>query len=38
MICFELFAVGTSTVSGILHDTVCAINIIFRDQIVWLSG
>ena len=26
-LCFELFAIGTSTVSSVIHDTCCAINI-----------
>jgi hypothetical protein len=37
-ICSELFAVGTSTVSGILYDTVRAINVVLRDQIAWPTG
>jgi hypothetical protein len=37
-ICYELFAVGTSTVSSILHDTVHAINVVLCDQISWPIG
>jgi hypothetical protein len=37
-ICSELFAVGTSTTSSIVHDTICAINIVLRDQIAWPCG
>jgi hypothetical protein len=34
----ELFAVGTSTVSSILHSTVRAVNVVLRDQISWPTG
>jgi hypothetical protein len=34
----ELFAIGVSTVSNILHDTVRAINVVLRDQISWPTG
>jgi hypothetical protein len=37
-ICSELFAVGSSIVSSIVHDTVRAINIVLRDQIAWPRG
>jgi hypothetical protein len=38
IICLELFAVGTSTVSNILHDTIRVLNVVFRDQISWPTG
>jgi hypothetical protein len=38
IICSEFFAVGVSTVSGMLYDTVRAINIVFCQEISWPSG
>jgi hypothetical protein len=37
-ICSELFTLGTSTISSIIHDTVRALNVVLRDQISWPTG
>ena len=36
--CSELFAIGTSTVSNVVHDTCRAINIALRHEITWPTG
>ena len=37
-ICSEMFAIGKSTVSLVLHDIVQAINMTVRSEIAWPSG
>jgi hypothetical protein len=37
-LCSELFAIGTSTVSSVVHDTCRAINIGFLHEIAWPTG
>ena len=37
-LCSELFAIGTSTVSSVVHDTCRAINIALRHEIAWPTG
>jgi hypothetical protein len=37
-ICLELFAVGISTVSKMLYETVHAINVVLRHEISWPTG
>ena len=37
-LCSELFAIGTSTVSNVVHDTCRAINIALRHEISWPTG
>lgn len=38
LLCSELFAVGRSTVSEMLKDTVLAINVVLRHEIKWPIG
>jgi hypothetical protein len=37
-ICSELFAVGKSTMSKMLRDTVCAVNDTLRHELTWPNG
>ena len=37
-LCSELFAIGMSTVSNVIHDTCRAINIALRHEIAWPTG
>jgi hypothetical protein len=37
-LCSELFAIGMSTVSNVIHDTCRAINIALRHEIAWPIG
>ena len=37
-LCSELFAIGMSTVSNVIHDTCRAINIAKRHEIAWPTG
>ena len=38
LMCSEMFAIGTNTISSILHDVVCAINIVLHYEISWPRG
>ena len=36
--CSEMFAIGMSTVSNVIHETCRAINIVLRHEIAWPTG
>ena len=36
--CSELFAIGMSTMSNVIHETCRAINIVLRHEIAWPTG